>query len=408
MPDDSSSIPDLIARQKRGWSLDGRFYTDPEIYELELDRILMRNWVMVGHVSQIPNHGDYRVFRWANESAIIVRGKDGHIRAFANVCRHRGSLVCLEDAGHARKFVCPYHGWAYDIDGSLLSARAMSEDFESERHGLLPLQLQILGGMMFLCFCDDPPSLSDAARDLAEPFTWFGFDQLKVAAEKTYPIAANWKLAIENYQECYHCATSHPEYSQIHTRKVDPVQRDRLQATMRERMLHCGGGVRDLDIDLIDTWANPGQQGYGYVRVALFEGYRTGSQTGEPLAPLLGELTDYDGGASDFVIGPFTFFLAYSDHVVGYVFSPVDHEHCTCTIYWFTRGDAIEGVDYQRDALMWLWDVTTEADKKIIVDNWRGIQSRFFQPGPFSRMEEMEQRYTEWILQQLQTPPPHV
>lgn len=395
------SVQDLIARQKRGWSLDGRFYTDPEIFSLEMDRILTRNWVLAGHVSQLANEGDYRLVPWANESAMIVRGKDGQIRAFANVCRHRGSLLCLQATGQARKFVCPYHGWTYDLSGRLISARAMPDDFCKEEHGLIPLPLQVLGGMLFVCFGDKPPSLSDAARELAEPLDWFGFDRLKVAAEKVYPIDANWKLAIENYQECYHCATSHPEYSKIHTRKVDPLRREQLQTSMRDRMTTCGGGVRDLVIDRIDTWAKPGQQGYGYERVALFEGFKTGSRTGEAIAPLLGELTDYDGGASDFVIGPFTFLLAYSDHVVAYVFGPVDQNHCTCTIYWLVREDAVAGTDYDPDELTWLWDVTTEADKKIIVDNWNGVRSRFYRPGPFSRMEVMEQRYTEWILQQL-------
>jgi Rieske 2Fe-2S family protein len=101
---DNASIADLIASQKPGWALDQRFYTDPEVYQLELDRIVTRNWILAGHASQIPDAGDYLVFSLTNESAIIVRGKDGTIRAFANVCRHRGSLVCLENRGNKIKF----------------------------------------------------------------------------------------------------------------------------------------------------------------------------------------------------------------------------------------------------------------------------------------------------------------
>ena len=396
-----TNIVELVAAQKPGWALDQRFYTDPDIYQLELDRIVMRNWIMAGHATQIPNAGDYLVFRLANESAIIVRGQDNEIRAFANVCRHRGSLICLDDKGTCRKFVCPYHGWTYDLAGSLIGARSMPEDFSKEFHSLRSVSLAVMGGILFVCFCDNPPSLADADRDLADPFAWFDFENLKVAAEKTYSIEANWKLAIENYQECYHCATAHPEYSQVHTRKVDPEKRKHLQQPMRERMSTCGGGVKDISIDFIDTWAKPSQQGYGYERVALFEGYKTGSRTGEPVAPLLGEITGYDGGASDFVIGPFTFLLAYSDHVVAYVFSPVDHGNCICKISWLVRGDAIEGRDYDVEELTWLWDITTKADERIIVNNWQGVCSRFYLPGPFSDMEKMEQRYTEWILQQL-------
>jgi Rieske 2Fe-2S family protein len=275
----------------------------------------------------------------------------------------------------------------------------MQGSFKKEEYGLHPVSLKLLGGLIFVCFCDDPPSLEGAQRDLAEPMAMFDFENLKVAASKTYPIAANWKLAIENYQECYHCATAHPEYAKLHTLMLDPQKRDRIQGPMRQRMGACG--LKDIEHDFIDTYAKPGEQGYGYSRTALFEGYKTGSRDGEPLAPLLGELKDYDGGASDFTLGPFTFFLAYSDHVVGYVFSPVDHRNCQCKIHWFVRKDAVEGNDYDRDELMWLWDVTTHADEKIIVNNWKGVNSRYYRPGPFSGMERMERRYIEWILQEL-------
>lgn len=137
----------------------------------------------------------------------------------------------------------------------------------------------------------------------------------------------------------------------------------------------------------------------------MFEGYRTGSRDGEPVAPLLGNLTDYDGGASDLSIGPVSFFLAYSDHVVGYVFTPVDQMHCKCEIYWMVRSDAVEGKDYDPEELVWLWDVTTHADEEIIVNNWKGVQSRYYRPGPFSGMERSESRWVNWILHELRKAP---
>ena len=114
------TIKELIDNQKIGWSLHQRFYTDPDIYEAELDHIITKNWIMIGHVSEFSNIGDFKVFNMANESAIIVRGPDGNLKAFANVCRHRGSLVCLEQSGTIRKFSCPYHGWVYDYDGTVM------------------------------------------------------------------------------------------------------------------------------------------------------------------------------------------------------------------------------------------------------------------------------------------------
>ncbi len=400
---DTRPIRELIACQKPGWSLERRFYTDPEIYQLELNQIVMRNWIFAGHQNELSEPGDFKVVNVANESAILVRGQDNRIRAFANVCRHRGSLVCLEKSGNTRKFTCPYHGWVFDNEGALVGARDMPKDFRREEFSLHTVSLDIVHGLMFICFCDDPPSLRAAKRDLAEPMAMFDFENLKVAATKVYSIAANWKLSVENYQECYHCATAHPEYAKMHTLMLDSKKIDRVQGRMLEKMGACG--LRDIHIDFQDTEAPDGEQGYAYGRSAMFEGYVTGSEDGQPIAPLLGELTGYDGGASDFTFGPMSFFLAYSDHVVGYVFTPVDQVNCQCQIYWMVRNDAEEGKDYDREALMWLWDITTYADEKIIVDNWKGVNSRYYRPGPFSGMEDHEQRWVDWILHELRRAP---
>jgi phenylpropionate dioxygenase-like ring-hydroxylating dioxygenase large terminal subunit len=400
---DTRSIRELIACQKPGWSLEQRFYTDPEIYALELESIVTRNWVFAGHQSQLPESGDYLVANVANESAIIVRSKDGSIKAFANVCRHRGSLVCLEKSGSQRKFTCPYHGWVYDTDGELIAARDMPEDFDKASHGLHHVSIEIIHGLIFVCFCDDPPSVEAARRDLAEPMAMFDFEHMKVAAQKTYPFDANWKLAIENYQECYHCAPAHPEYAKMHTLMLGGKMRQRVQEHMLANMSACG--LKKIEFDRIYAKAPPGEMGYAYSRSALFEGYKSGSRDGEPLAPLLGKLTDYDGGASDFNFGPLNFFLAYSDHVVGYVFTPVDDKSCKCEIFWLVRGNAVEGKDYDRDELMWLWDVTTCADETIIVNNWKGVKSKYYRPGPFSGMEDDEQEFVDWVLAELRRAP---
>lgn len=396
---ENGELQELLSSQKPGYSLEQRFYTDPGIYALEVERIVTRNWILAGHESELARPGDFKVFNAAGESAIIVRGSDGGIRAFANVCRHRGSLVCLKSHGSARKFMCPYHGWMYDIDGNLTAARNMDEGFDMAAHSLLPVTIETLNGLLLICFSDDAPSLQGARRDLAEPMAMFDFPNLKVAAHKEYPIAANWKLAIENYVECYHCATAHPDYAKMHTLMLDRDKRAQVQEHMLSRMQACG--LKKIEFDYVDGNARPGETGYAYSRTALFEGYLTGSKRGEPVAPLLGKLTDYDGGASDFSLGPFSYLLAYSDHVVAYVFTPVDAENCRCDIYWLVRGDAEEGTDYDVDALTWLWDVTTEADKEIIVNTWKGVKSRHYTPGPFSGMERYEQSFVEWVLREL-------
>jgi Rieske 2Fe-2S family protein len=397
-----SSVAALLRNHQAGHALAQGFYTDPAVYELELERIIYRNWFLAGHVSELPAPGDFKVLRIARESAVIVRADDGRLRAFANVCRHRGSLVCLEERGRARKFSCPYHGWQYALDGRLLAARDMPADFDMTAHGLRPVSFGLVHGLMFVCFSDEAPALDGCRRDLAAPMAMFDFPGLKVAARRSYDIPANWKLCVENYQECYHCATAHPEYARMHTLALDLDKRARLREKLKQRMPACG--VRDYEIDRIDTAAHPGEIGYGYSRSALFGKYLTGSEDGEPVAPLLGNFSDYDGGASDFTFGAFSFLLAYSDHVVAYVFAPVDQHNSTCEIYWLVRADAEEARDYDVDRLTWLWHVTTLADRDIISNNARGIQSKYYRPGPFARMEKAERIYTEWLLQELQRP----
>jgi len=397
---DAQSIDELIANHKPGHSLDQRFYIDPDIYELELEKVVYRNWILAGHTSQWPGIGDFRVFNVDKESAIIVRGNNGKLKGFANVCRHRGSLVCLEQTGHVEKFQCPYHGWMYDIDGKLVAARNMDEDFDKSSHGLKSVSVGEIYGLVFVCFDDNPPSLDGALRDLKEPMGMFDFENLKVVAQKSYAIPANWKLSIENYQECYHCATAHPEYALMHTMMLENGKRERASRHMLEKMEACG--IRDFEIDRIDGNAMPGEVGYGFWRTAMFSKYKTGSKGGQPVAPLLGSIKGYDGGQADISIGPFSYLLAYNDHVVGYVFTPVSHGRSSCEIYWMVRSDAEEGKDYVVDELTWLWDVTTESDKEIIANNAKGVHSKYYEPGPFSRMEDMESNFVDWVLAELQ------
>jgi phenylpropionate dioxygenase-like ring-hydroxylating dioxygenase large terminal subunit len=402
MKNDRRSIAELIADYKPGHSLDQRFYIDPEIYDLEVERIINRCWIFAGHVSQVPEPGDFRVLNVGNESAIVVRGQDGTLNAFANVCRHRGSIVCLESEGQVDKFTCPYHGWMYDIDGNLIAARNMDKGFDRSKNGLKVVSVGEIYGLIFVCFSDNPPSIDGAIRDMKEAMGMFDFENLKVAAQKSYPIGANWKLSIENYQECYHCSTAHPEYAQMHTMTLDHNKRERASRHMYERMEACG--IKEFELDFTATNTRPGEIGFSYWRTAMFNEYKTGSKGGEAVAPLLGDIKDYDFGHADISFGALSFFLAYNDHVVGYVFTPVDQNNTNCEVYWMVRNDAEEGKDYILNDLTWLWDVTTEADKEIIVNNSRGVRSKYYEPGPFSGMEDWASSHVEWILSELQRP----
>ncbi len=396
------SIKELLNHHQEDWSLDQRFYKDQSIFDLEKNHIFYDSWIFIGHESQIPNKGDYFVYKLLDEEIIILRNKENEVKAFFNVCRHRGSRICLEESGNTSRFSCPYHSWTYNLDGKLLAAKSLREGIDKSTLGLHPCNIVSVSGMLLINLSDNPQSLENLQSDLKEPFEMFGFEDLKVAAHKNYPIASNWKLAVENYQECYHCAPAHPEYSLSHSLKIeDEPGFDEAQEKMMENLESCG--LKEFEVNKDFSNKDPDQEQYAYSRYALFDGYMTGSKDGKPLAPLLGDIKEFNQGCSDFNIGPVSYFLAYCDHIVGYIFTPVSQNQCQCDIYWLVNKDAEEGKDYDKDKLMWLWDVTTYVDETIIVNNQKGVNSIKYKSGPYTDKEQSTRRFIKWYLSELKS-----
>ena len=397
-----NSIKELLNHHQEDWSLDQRFYKDESIFDLEKNHIFYDSWIFIGHESQIPNKGDYFIYKLLDEEIIVLRNKENEVKAFFNVCRHRGSRICLEQSGNTSRFSCPYHSWTYNLDGKLLAAKSLREGIDKSTLRLHPCNIASVSGMLLINLSDNPQSLANLQSDLKEPFEMFGFEDLKVAAHKNYPIASNWKLAVENYQECYHCAPAHPEYSLSHSLKIeDEPGFDEAQEKMMENLESCG--LKEFEVNKDFSNKDPNQEQYAYSRYALFDGYMTGSKDGKPLAPLLGDIKEFNQGCSDFNIGPVSYFLAYCDHIVGYIFTPVSQNQCQCDIYWLVNKDAEEGKDYDKDKLMWLWDVTTYADETIIVNNQKGVNSIKYKSGPYTDKEQSTRRFIKWYLSELKS-----
>ncbi|HEY6483987.1 MAG TPA: aromatic ring-hydroxylating dioxygenase subunit alpha [Steroidobacteraceae bacterium] len=393
----SERLKSLLDVCEGGHSLPGGLYRDRDIYATELRAIFMKSWLCIGHASQIPQRGDYFLFAIGDESVIVVRDADGRINALLNVCRHRGSRICEAVTGHQARFVCPYHGWTYGLDGSLRAAAHMPEGFDRRRYGLRRLDTKVFVGLIFVNFDAAPVAFDPIGQDLAAPLAPYQLEHAKVAHRQTYAIASNWKLAVENYCECYHCQPAHPEYSVGHGRAVSAAEQALLLPPVMERAAACGLSEQFY---LRHSWLDAGALGTdrGYKRYALLRGHKTGSRDGAPLAPLLGTIRDYDGGATDLHFGPMMFGLAYCDHVVLYRFTPRGPRSTDCEIIWLVKASAVEGRDYERAELTWLWDVTTVADKQIIERNQAGVDSRFYEPGPLSSMEEFTDCFLRWYV----------
>ena len=387
--------------RKPGHALPRAYYTDPAIFEQDLERLLLRHWFCAGHISSLANVGDYFLVDLGSESVIVCRGADDTVHALLNVCRHRGSRICVARTGSAvgGGFTCPYHAWSYGLDGRLRAAREMPAGFQREQSGLKSLQVRVIEGLIFVSFAAEPPALDDAARALANAAGTHGWANAKVAHRASFEIRANWKLAVENYMECYHCQPSHPEFARRHVYARPAIQGADLERIARERSAALG--IRIGDIDGYGLSARPGQESIAVLRSALLAGHTTASPDGKPIAPLMGAFPEHDGSSTYFDVGPISDFLAYADYGLIYRFIPRSVDRTEMEVIWLVRADALEGRDYQLDRLTWLWQVTSVEDKQIIERNQEGVNSRYYVPGPYSLQEEYAGRFVAWYLAEL-------
>lgn len=389
-------------RARPGFALDAYFYRSQQVYRKELEEILFKSWLYAGHVSQIPNAGDYFLFDLGEDSIVVVRDDAGGIHALMNVCRHRGARFCADPQGSCKTFVCPYHGWVYHLDGRLKAARGMESkaDFEPGGYGLKRARCTVFEGLIFIN-CDPAAAPYEESLNTIEPaLRPYGLPTAKVAHRQNYAVEANWKLTLENYLECYHCATAHRAYAKLHTLEALGADNERRNASMLARA-EVQTGVVGITLDHYQAYCSATAFGCcAYTsRYALYDGFKTGSRGGQPLAPLMGEFQGYDGGAGDFQLGPLAFMLNYPDHCVLYRFIPRGISDTDMEVVWFVRGDAEEARDYDRDEVTWLWDRTTREDQFIITRNSEGVHSRFFEPGPYHpQHESMCIEFVDWYL----------
>ena len=401
------SPQELAAQQRPDMTLTQPFYTCPSVFERDLERIISKQWLFVDHVSALPTAGCFITYEIAGESILVVRGRDGEVRAFFNVCRHRGSRICSEASGKLNALVCPYHAWTYDLDGRLKRARHMPDDFDPVAYGLHQCQARIWSGMVFITLADaDEPELLafDALAEDLEPFVSPNeIAQAKVVARRSYPTTANWKLVVENFRECYHCAPAHPEYTDVNS-YVRLTERDIKQfdpdyfawASKWNASSEHGPRVTGrLNPDSSDD-----RQPHGGNARPIREGWQTLSQTGQSVAPLMGQLRSFDGGNAIVIFGPLSYLYVANDHVTTFRFTPCSAGFTQVDLSWVVREDAAEeAVDLDR--LTWLWDTTTLQDTRIINNNQLGVNSSRYQPGPYAPRERGSAGFIAWYLTRL-------
>jgi phenylpropionate dioxygenase-like ring-hydroxylating dioxygenase large terminal subunit len=403
---DSAVIERLAANTKLGYSLDRRFYCDDEVFAADMETVIGRKWIVAGHVDRVRNKGDYFLYKIGNESIIIVRSDDATINAFYNVCRHRGSLICTKPSGRVTRLTCGYHAWSYGLDGALLAARLMPEDFSKRDNGLHRCHIRVFYGFIFINLSETAPVDFDAAfADLAPYLDFHGFADAKIAYTQSYPTAANWKLVVENFVECYHCAPAHPEFCSMHP---------------PEALIAFGAGPSsgpaaavEKYLPAVKAWearaaalgrpigtVDDGPES-SHLRLLLQrtirDGFETETQDGRPASSLMGRRLGFDQGRMYLSFSPFTQLVATNDFAVLFLFTPRSAMDTDVDLYWLVDGNASQ-VDVKR--MIWGWDETTKQDKVITENNQAGILSKRYQPGRYSEHERRVVTFQQWYLAQ--------
>lgn len=376
----------LIAARKPDHALQHELYTDPGVFRQDLEQIFYREWLFAGPACELDKPGSYISFKVGEYPVVVVRGTDGRIRAFHNVCRHRGQRLCPQASGRAAKLVCPYHQWTYDLDGKLAFARDMGPDFDPSQYSLKPVHCIDIGGMVFICLAKVPPAVADLAKTLMAYVAPSGLADAKVAHSSTIVEKGNWKLVLENNRECYHCSGSHP--SLCRTYSDDPVM------TAME-------GPNSASPEILDHWArcdaagiparftNTPDMQWRMARVPLMDDQESFTMSGKAaVARRMGTMPWNDAGSLMFYLFPSTWNHFLADHAIVFRVMPISPTETEVTTKWLVHKDAVEGRDYDLKSLTEVWINTNDEDRLVVEENQIGINSPAYEPGPYSPSQE--------------------
>jgi len=342
-------------------SLDPRYFTSQAVFDLETERIFGRHWLLAGRADLIDASGRYFVFEDGGESVIVLRDREGTVRAFHNHCRHRGTCLVADACGEiARHITCPYHSWSYALDGRLVGAPNMRETpgFIAGEHSLIEGPTRVWEGGVFLCLAENPEPFDDVFAPVLERFRPWGIGDLRVVHREVYEVAANWKLIAHNFSECYHCPTVHPLLNEL-------------------------SPFRDTANDLDD-----GIFLGGPMRMARADGSMTmsGDRCADPLPGLSG---DDLRRVHYYLLFPSCMVALHPDFVLSFRVARRAPACSRVVCEWLFHPGSISRESFDPKDAVEFWDRTNRQDWRVCELTQRGVSSRAARPGTYSSFESL-------------------
>ncbi len=362
----------MLQERERTFSLPQPFYSDDRLFDIDMQEIFHKEWLIAGMTSEIPTKGNYLTLQIGKNPIIVIRGADGVVHAFHNVCRHRGSRLCTGEKGKVAKLVCPYHQWNEAVrpqagqceDRWRLHLHQPGREPTTDRR--VPQHPEPLHG-----------TLRHGEHQLAF--------SIKVAVQTTLMEKANWKLVIENNRECYHCNGSHPELLKT-LLEWDDVTDPRADQAFKD---HVAASAAAWDAEKIPyAHASFGLRNR-IVRMPLLKGTVSMTMDGQPgCKKLMGRIKNPDLGSMRILHLPHSWNHCMGDHIIVFTVWPISAQETMVTTKWLVHKDAVEGVDYDVTRMRQVWDATNDQDRRLAEENQRGINSTAYQPGPYSKTYE--------------------
>lgn len=384
---DREAIKTMLARRIPDHTLEQPFYNSEALFRIDMEEIFAKEWIFAGMTCELPKKGSFVTVDIGLSPIIILRDNNNDVRAFHNTCRHRGSKICLGAKGKSPKLVCPYHQWAYDLDGELVFAGSdMGDDFDKSRYSLNPVHCRTAGGYIFVCLAENPPPIDDFVNDMNYYLEPYDLDNAKVAVQSEIIEKANWKLVVENNRECYHCDGSHPEllkslleWDDDNDPRSTPEFRDLV------KKMQAFWESQDVPYKFQMRYENRNR----IVRTPLKEGTHSMTMDGKVACKkLMGRFTSPDMGALRILHLPNSWNHGMGDNLIAFQILPVGPQETKVITRWLVHKDAVEGVDYDPNNLRHVWDATNAQDRTLSENNQLGVNSMGYQPGPYSKTFE--------------------